>query len=126
MNDWAKAIGFFNTHLRSTREQYFLYMNRKSNKLCVLDTYRNNLVRAGFLITVDRGMYKRIKKIPLGLSIKICLKLAKGEKIQNLENICKINVAYNNMVEEEKKIELKKNMMSNSFVANRRLESIND
>lgn len=88
-------------------------MNSRTNQLCVLDTYRNNLVRAGFLVTVYRGMYKRIKKIPKGLSIKDCLKIAKEKEKIMIEN-------------KEKAIELKKNMMNSSFAANKRLESIND
>jgi hypothetical protein len=101
-------------------------MNNKTNRLCTLDTYKNNLERAGFLITVDRGMYKRIKKIPPGLSCKICLRIAKGEKIKNLKNICDIN--YNiqqKKINREKNIKRWNNLINNSFTINERLEAIN-
>jgi hypothetical protein len=87
-NYWAKAIVFFNSKLRYTREEYFLYMNcRKSNRLCTLDTYKNNLERAGFLKVIDRGMYKRIKKIPFDLTINKCLEIIKlRETVSTKEN----------------------------------------
>ncbi|MCK9441169.1 MAG: hypothetical protein M0Q13_07090 [Methanothrix sp.] len=123
MNNWSKAIEFFNSHLRFTREQYFIYMNNKTNRLCTLDTYKNNLERAGFLITVDRGMYKRVKKIPFDLTINRCLKIIK-EKEENNRKIA-MNIAHNEEIKENKRIELKKKMLNSSFVAIKRLEAIN-
>lgn len=113
MSDWSKAIEFFNSHLRFTREQYFNYMNSKTKGLCTLDTYRNNLTSAGFLVTVDRGMYKRIKKIPVNLSVKGCLKIIKDNQIKQNN--------YNLIIKEEKI----KNMTDNAFVISKRLEAIN-
>jgi hypothetical protein len=131
MNNWAKAIEFFNTHMRSNREQYFEYMNSKTKKLCTLDTYRLNLTAAGYLETVDRGMYIRKKKIPIGLPFKICLRIAKGEKIKDLDSICNKNSnneairnSYKAMVEDEKRRDIRKKLLNAKYLAERRLEAI--
>ena len=34
-----------------------------------IDTYRNCLSRAGYLETIVSGQYKRVKRIPKGISI---------------------------------------------------------
>lgn len=76
MNNWNKVIEFFNTYQKSTREQFYNFMGiKKRNGYSTIDTYRNNLRSAGFLETVDRGMYKRKKKIPENLTINQCLEL---------------------------------------------------
>ena len=131
MDTWTKAIEFFNTHIRSTREQYFEYMNSKTKRLCTLDTYRLNLTSAGYLETVSRGMYVRKKKIPIGLPIEICLKIAKGEKIKELNSICNNNISNKLIIEEykAKKIEETKNInrmktINSKYAAEKRLDAI--
>lgn len=119
INDWTKAIEFFNSKLHYTREQYFLYMNyRKSNRYTTLDTYRNNLERAGFLKSVDRGMYKRVKKIPIDLTISKCLEIAKLKE--------KTLVEERKRELEEKENELKREMFDNNYKNIKRLEIINE
>lgn len=119
INDWTKAIEFFNSKLHYTREQYFLYMNyRKSNRYTTLDTYRNNLERAGFLKSVDRGMYKRVKKIPTDLTISKCLEIAKLKE--------KTLVEERKRELEEKENELKREMFDNNYKNIKRLEIINE
>lgn len=81
-NNWTKTIGFFNKYQKSTREQFYSYMGvKRKNTFGTLDTYRNNLRSAGFLESVDRGMYKRVKRIPADLTISQCLDIIK-EKLK--------------------------------------------
>lgn len=85
-NNWEKTIKFFNTHQKSTREQLYDYMGvKRKNTFSTIDSYRNNLRSAGFLKTVDLGMYKRIKKIPDDLTINQCLEIIKSKRVKERE-----------------------------------------
>lgn len=90
---------------------------RKSNRYTTLDTYRNNLERAGFLKSVDRGMYKRVKKIPTDLTISKCLEIAKLKE--------KTLVEERKRELEEKENELKTEIFDNNYKNIKRLEIIN-
>ena len=129
INDWAKAIEFFNSKLHYTREQYFLYMNcRKSNSYNTFDTYRNNLEKAGFLKKVDRGMYKKVKKIPSDLTINKCFEITRKLR----EETIKKELKERELEERERELkekegnEIRKKMFDNSYNNVKRLEFINE
>jgi hypothetical protein len=86
IENWGRAIEFFNTHQRSTREQYLEFMGGIDRKYSfnTFDTYRNNLRSAGFLRTLERGFYSRVKRIP-DMSIKDCLEIIKTNNMSKKE-----------------------------------------
>lgn len=61
-----------------TREQlikHFKLENDVSGKI-TMDNYRNYMRAAGYLETVDRGEYKRLRKIPMNMTVQMTRNVA--------------------------------------------------
>lgn len=69
------------------RTDLLLFANLKDTPHGTLDTFRNQLVRAGFLKIIGRGKYELINKIPLGTTTTELSALATGDRLRYLEKV---------------------------------------
>ncbi len=68
MSNWQNLVKYFNSKVSGkvfTRAEVAAHFCNLSNQnLDTLQTYRNTLRRAGYLKTIEPGVYRKIKKIP--------------------------------------------------------------
>jgi len=73
LSHWDIVKRFFDSKVSGkifTRSEYMNHMtNHGCYKTTVPDTYRNTLERAGYITVPEPGVYRKLKKIPKGLSI---------------------------------------------------------
>lgn len=72
MNGYQTILKFFNSKVSNkifTRAEYFTAMKSVKIKDSYKDTVRCYLVRAGYLKDIEPGVYRKLKKIPEGLSM---------------------------------------------------------
>ncbi len=84
-------INFFNRDTTNTRASLkdelirngFIVRNTMDTYRVIntMDTYRNYLTKAGYLRTVERGIYETIREIPYDLSVQDCRDEAYGNPV---------------------------------------------
>jgi hypothetical protein len=89
-NFWPQLREYINKkEIGSTfvRTDLLLFANLKDTPHGTLDTFRNQLVRAGFLKIVGRGRYELVNRIPGGTTTTELSSLATGDRLKYLERV---------------------------------------
>jgi hypothetical protein len=72
MSGFKTIIKFFNSKVSNkifTRNEYFMALKNEGLKDSYKDTVRCYLVNAGYLLDEEPGVYRKLKKIPEGLTL---------------------------------------------------------